>query len=79
MDISVTQFKARCLDFIRRVEKTGEAIIIHRRGRIVARLQRASDGSDGDKPWEQLRALGGRARFGPHESVWREEDFEALR
>jgi antitoxin (DNA-binding transcriptional repressor) of toxin-antitoxin stability system len=79
MDISVTQFKARCLDLIHRVQKTGETIVIRRRGRIVARLQRAGDGSDGDKPWEKLRALGGRAHFGPHESAWREEDFEALR
>lgn len=79
MDISVTEFKARCLDLIRRVEKTGGAVVIRRRGRIVARLQGAGDASDGDKPWERLRALGGRAHIEAGESVWREEDFEALR
>lgn len=79
MDISVTQFKARCLDLIRQVEKSRESIVIRRHGRIVARLQGARDASDVDKPWERLRALGGRARAKADESVWREEDFEALR
>ncbi len=79
MDISVTQFKARCLDLIRKVEKSRESVVIRRHGRIVARLQGASDPLDGDKPWERLRALGGRARIEANESVWREEDFEALR
>lgn len=79
MDISVTHFKARCLDLIRTVEKGGEPVVIRRRGRIVARLQRASEAADGDKPWERLRALGGRAHMAADEAAWREEDFEALR
>jgi hypothetical protein len=33
----------------------------------------------GMKPWEQLRALGGRLLAAPGESVLRDEDFEALR
>jgi hypothetical protein len=31
------------------------------------------------KPWEQLRAMGGRLLAEPGESVLRDEDFEALR
>jgi antitoxin (DNA-binding transcriptional repressor) of toxin-antitoxin stability system len=77
MDISVTDFKARCLDLIRKVEKSGKAITIRRRGRVVARLEPA--GADDGRPWELLRALGGRAHVKAHESVWTDEDFEALR
>jgi hypothetical protein len=33
----------------------------------------------GDKPWENLRALGGRADAAADESVIADEDFEALR
>jgi prevent-host-death family protein len=81
MDISVTEFKHRCLEIIRRVEKTGRPIAITRRGRVVARLQPppASGATGGLKPWEQLRALGGRLIAGPGESVLRDKDFEALR
>lgn len=79
MDISVTEFKAHCLDLIRKVEKRGETITIRRRGRIVARLEPANGGSSDGKPWERLRALGGRADIAAKESVWKEEDFEALR
>jgi prevent-host-death family protein len=45
MDISVTDFKARCLDLIRKVEEGGKAITIRRRGRVVARLEPASGAS----------------------------------
>jgi len=79
MDISVTEFKARCLDLIRQVEDTGNAITIRRRGKIVARLEPASSGSGLGKPWEQLRALGGSTQVKANESVWADEDFEALR
>lgn len=79
MDISVTDFKARCLDLIRKVEESGKSIIIRRRGQVVARLEPASGGSGQSKPWEELRALGGRTHVKANESVWSEEDFEALR
>lgn len=79
MDISVTDFKARCLDLIRKVEESGKAITIRRRGKVVARLEPVSAAADGGKPWEQLRALGGRAHVKAHESVWADKDFEALR
>jgi antitoxin (DNA-binding transcriptional repressor) of toxin-antitoxin stability system len=79
MDISVTEFKAHCLDLIRQVEDSGKAITIRRRGKVVARLEPAGSGSGQGKPWEQLRALGGKSRVEANESAWADEDFEALR
>jgi len=38
MDISVTEFKHRCLEIIRRVEESGKPVAITRRGKVVARL-----------------------------------------
>lgn len=81
MDISVTDFKHRCLEIIRSVEKTGKPVSITRRGKVVARLQpsAAMAGAGALKPWERLRAMGGRLLARPEESVLRDEDFEALR
>jgi prevent-host-death family protein len=81
MDISVTEFKHHCLEIIRRVEKSGKPVAITRRGKVVARLNpsASSSGPNPLKPWEQLRALGGRLRAKPSESVLRDEDFEVLR
>ena len=81
MDISVTEFKQRCLEVVRRVERTGAPVTITRRGKVVAQLRRpvpfASPGSG--RPWERLRARGGRLLAAPDESVVRDEDFAALR
>lgn len=81
MDIPVTDFKHRCLEIVRRVEKTGKPVSITRHGRIVARLEpsTAAKGADALKPWERLRSIGGRLLAQPGESVLRNEDFEALR
>lgn len=81
MDISVTEFKLRCLEIVRRVERTGKPVAITRRGRIVARLQPGgyAGATPGLQPWEQLRAMGGRLLALPGESVLPDEDFEALR
>jgi antitoxin (DNA-binding transcriptional repressor) of toxin-antitoxin stability system len=81
MDISVTSFKQRCLELVRRVEKTGTRVTITRRGRVVAQLDAVppAGAAAGTTPWERLRALGGRLRATPGESVVRDEDFEALR
>jgi antitoxin (DNA-binding transcriptional repressor) of toxin-antitoxin stability system len=77
MDISVTTFKAHCLDLIRKVEESGKSITIRRRGRVVARLEPAGAGEG--NPWEELRSLGGHGQVEAHESVWADKDFEALR
>ena len=80
MDISVTELKHRCLEIIRRIEKTGATVSITRHGRIVARLQPppAVRGATTMKPWERLRGSAV-CKFEPGESVLRDEDFEALR
>jgi hypothetical protein len=65
MDISVTDFKQRCLEIIRQVERTGGP---------------APTSTSADLPiWEQLRAAGGRLHASPAESAITDEDFEALR
>lgn len=81
MDISVTEFKHRCLEVIRRVEKTGQPVTITRRGKVVARLAPSSAAGVGDsrKPWERLRELGGRLLAEPGESALKDEDFTASR
>lgn len=81
MDISITDFKQRCLEIIRSIEKTGQPVAITRRGKIVARVQRfGSQAAESEgKPWEQLRRLGGRLNTAPGDSVLSDRDFEALR
>lgn len=81
MAISVTELKHRLLEIVGRVEKTRASVTITRRGKVVAHLQ-PSLGETGEaqqKPWEQLRALGGKLLAEPGESVLRDEDFEAMR
>ncbi len=81
MDISVTEFRQRCLEIIRRVEKTGQVVAITRRGKVVVRVAPSSvaSASDAPRPWVQLRSLGGRLLAEPGESALRDDDFEALR
>ena len=80
MDISITEFKHRCLEIVRSVEKTGRPVTIRRHGKAVAQLEPSpSLLTAGMKPWEQLRALGGQLKTEPGDSVLRDADFEALR
>ena len=78
MDISVTEFKERCLDLIRKVEEGGEVITIRRRGKIVARLEPPKAHEKELRPWERLRGSG-ILLAEPGESVIHDEDFEAMR
>ena len=79
MDISVTEFKHRCLEIVRRVERTGKTVTITRRGRAVAHLEPSiRDELHAQTPWERLRALGGTLLATPGESVVRDDDFEAM-
>lgn len=77
MAISVTKFKNSCLDVFRRVEATGQAVAITRRGKVVARIAPsvASATKSMPKPWEQLRSLGGRLIAAPGESVASDKGF----
>jgi prevent-host-death family protein len=81
MAISVTDFKNSCLDVIRRVEKTGRAISITRRGKVVARISPSLAAAEKQamSPLEQLRSMGNRLLAEPGESVVQDKDFEALR
>jgi antitoxin (DNA-binding transcriptional repressor) of toxin-antitoxin stability system len=80
MDISVTEFKHRCLAIIRSLEKTGNTVTITRRGKPVAQLDApVRTGTAAQKPWESLRSRGGRLLAAADESVLRDKDFEALR
>ena len=81
MDISVTEFKRRCLEIIQLVEKSGKFVAITRRGKVVARLLPPLSGSarSDPKPWEALRAMGGRLLATPEESVLNDGEFDALR
>jgi len=79
MDISVTQFRASCLEVIRRVERLGEAVDIKRRGKIVARLgPPPAQGAAPRKRWEMLRGSG-QLLAEPDESVLDQAEFEASR
>ena len=79
MDISVTEFRHRCLEIIRSVEKTGKPVAITRRGRVVAQLEPPLPEGDatGAKPWERLR---GRAKWlaEPEETFVSEADLKGL-
>lgn len=78
MDISVTDFKAHCLDLIRKVE-AGATVTIKRHGKTVARLEAAGSSDSDQKPWERLRCLGGKISAETAETVLNDKDFEALR
>lgn len=79
MDISVTQFRAHCLELIRQVEAGGEEVRIRRHGRIVARLTPPCPASAGGAPpWLALRGSGS-LQADPEESVLAADDFAALR
>jgi len=69
MDISVTEFRAHCLELIRQVEVGGEEVQIRRHGKLVARLTPPSRSSPASPPpWEVLHGSGV-LRAKPEESV----------
>jgi prevent-host-death family protein len=79
MDISVTRFRAQCLELIRQVESGGEVVEITRLGKNVARLT-SSPGSisQSQRPWEILRGSGVLA-MEPEDSLLDAQAFDALR
>ncbi len=76
MNISVSEFKAKCLGLFDRVHDRGETIVVTKRGRVVARV--VPPAGDELKPWLRVR---GTARWhgDPFEPVVDESDIEALR
>lgn len=75
--VSVTEFKAHCLDMIRQVEKAGAAVDLVRRGKVVARLVPTTPTPRGTPAWLRLRGRGVLVAP-PEESVLEESDFEAV-
>jgi len=74
MEINASAFKARCLRLLDEVSRTGEELVILKRGRPVARLVPARDG----KAWVAPR---GRGAFtgDPFARVVEESEIEVLR
>lgn len=75
--LSVSEFKAHCLDVIRQVEKAGMAVDLVRRGKVVARLVPTTSALQGTPAWLRLRGSGVLAASA-EESVLDEGDFEAM-
>ena len=79
MDISVTRFRAHCLELIRQVESGGEAVLITRHCKPVACLTPPSMGASSDpQPWVALRGSGV-LHAEPEDSVLEAQAFDALR
>lgn len=76
--VSVTEFKAHCLDMIRQVETAGAAVDLTRHGKVVARLVPTAAATQGTPPWLRLRGCGA-LRGRPEESVLDDAEFEAHR
>ncbi len=75
--LSVSEFKAHCLDVIRQVERAGMAVDLLRRGKVVARLVPTTSALRGTPAWLRLRGRGVLAASA-EESVLDGSDFEAM-
>jgi prevent-host-death family protein len=76
MTVNATEFKAKCLEIIDKVHRTGEPVIITKRGKVVAKLVAESAA---DRPWMALRGTGSVWKGDPFEPVVDEKDIEALK
>ncbi len=57
--VSVSEFKAHCLDLIHKVEEGGNSLDLTRHGKVVARLIPSSGPTPRDTPpWLRLRGCG---------------------
>jgi prevent-host-death family protein len=74
MTITASEFKAKCLRLMDRVQKTGESISVTKRGVEVARLVPPAKKL---KPWERLRGTA-LVRGDIVSSLFRDEDFDAF-
>jgi prevent-host-death family protein len=72
--ISATEFKAKCLQLLDEVQRTGEELVISKRGKAVARVVAEKE----SKPWLTLRGTG--AYTGdPFAPALGETEIEALK
>ena len=72
--INATEFKAKCLQLLDEVQRTGEELVISKRGKPVARVVAETD----SKPWLALRGTGAYTDD-PFASVIGESEIEALK
>lgn len=73
MKMNATEFKAKCLSILDRVQSRRQPVTITKRGRVVARLVPAFD--EAEQPWLRLRD--GRVRWigDPFAPVVAEDDL----
>ncbi len=72
--IAVTEFKAKCLQLLDEVQRTGEDLLISKRGKPVARVVAEKTG----KPWLALRGSGAYTAD-PYAPAIGESHIEALK
>lgn len=77
MTVSATEFKAKCLAILDQVQRTGETVVITKRGKVVARVVPAIP-SDA-KPWLALRGTKVEWHGDPFSPAVDEDDIEALK
>ena len=76
MKISATEFKAKCLSLIDKVQAGGE-VVITKRGRVVAKL--TGDVAADEQPWLALRQRPVRWKGDPLAPAVDLADIEALK
>ena len=74
MQISATEFKAKCLKLLDEVNRTGEVLKISKHGKIVAQLVAVKE----ERPWLKLRGKG-RFKGDPFAPVVNAADIQALK
>ncbi len=72
--ITATEFKAKCLQLLDEVQRSGQDLVISKRGKPVARVVAEKQ----SKPWLALRGKGG-FKSDPFEPVLPESQIDALK
>lgn len=72
--INATEFKAKCLQLLDEVQRTGEDLVISKRGKPVARVVAEKQ----SKPWFALRGTGAYT-VDPYAPALGETEIEALK
>lgn len=72
--ITATEFKAKCLQLLDEVQRSGQDLVISKRGKPVARVVAERQ----PKPWLVLRGKG-RYNGDPFEPVLPESEIDALK
>jgi len=76
MQVTATEFKAKCLALFERVRDRGETIVVTKRGRVVARV--VPPAGDNDRPWLRVRGTA-TWKGDPFAPAVDESDIEALK